>query len=74
MGVSYSCGGGGAVMREGEIQMLGFVYLQPPNYFHKEEREEAQCVRGTKGHPRGLMKMSHPQRKHGVDKNTQVPI
>lgn len=61
-------------MREGEIQMLGFVYLQPPNYFHKEEREEAQCVRGTKGHPRGLMKMSHPQRKHGVDKNTQVPI
>lgn len=44
--------------------MLGLVYSQPPNYFRKEKREEAHCVRGTKGTPRGLIKMSHPQRKH----------
>ncbi len=36
--------------------MLGLVYLQPPNYFQKEKRAEAHCVRGTKGTPEVLQK------------------
>lgn len=66
MGVSCSCGDGGAVMREGRIEMLG---LATSELFLKQKGRGSSLCAWDKRNPRGLLKMSHPQRKHRVDRN-----
>lgn len=52
--------------------MLGLLYLQPPNYFQKEKREEAHCVRGTEGNPEVSLARKTQRNRSEVDLRREV--
>lgn len=51
-------------MREGEILNVGFSLLATSKLFLKGKERGSSLCAWDKRSPRGLIKMSHPQRKH----------
>lgn len=72
MGVSHSCGGGGACNERGGDLNVGFRLLATSKLFSKgKERKLTVCER-QKEPQRSYKNVSPTMKTHGVDKKTQV--